>query len=94
MDSSSGKSTRSRFAICSGLHDLAQRRSARWPWRRPIKRTSGPATSSPAGVVITPARRSCTYSRSALFAASLATLGRLARRSACHCAVVARYSTA
>jgi hypothetical protein len=29
MDSSSGKSIRSRFAICWGLHDLAQRRSVR-----------------------------------------------------------------
>ena len=42
MVSSSGKSTRSRLAICSGLHDLAQRRSARRPWRRPMKRTSWP----------------------------------------------------
>jgi hypothetical protein len=32
------------------------------------------------------------YSRNAAFAASLETFGRLARRSACHCAVVARYS--
>ena len=50
-----------------------------------------------AGVVVfgtgwyyTPARRFCTYSRKASFAASLETFGRLARRSACHCAVVAR----
>jgi hypothetical protein len=28
------------------------------------------------------------------FAASFETFGRLARRSACHCAVVARYTTA
>jgi hypothetical protein len=44
------------------------------------------------GLAITPASRSCTYSRSASFAASFETFGRLARRSARHCAVVARYS--
>jgi len=57
-----------------------------------MKRTSGPGTGSPSGLAIVPARRSCTYSRSLLFAASLETFGRLARRSACHCAVLARYS--
>jgi len=93
MDSSSGKSIRSRFAICSGLHDLAQRRSARRPCRRPIQRTSGPGTAAPSGLVIVPASRSCTYSRRARFAASFATFGRRARRSACHWAAVARYSS-
>ena len=58
-----------------------------------MNRTSGPGTSSPSGRAIAPARRSCTYSRSRSLAASLATFGRLARRSACHCAVVARYSS-
>ena len=77
MDPSSGKSTRRRFEICSGLHDLAQRRSARRPWRRPMNPPSGPGTSSPSGLAIMPARRSCTYSRSAASAASLDTLGRL-----------------
>src|SRR5207253_8544398 len=57
-----------------------------------MKRTSGPSTGSPSGLAIVPASRSCTYSRSLSFAASFATFGRLARRSACHCAVVARYS--
>ena len=93
MHSSSGKSIRSRFAICSGLHDLAQRRSARRPCRRPIQRTSGPGTAAPSGLVIVPASRSCTYSRRARFAASFATFGRRARRSACHWAAVARYSS-
>jgi hypothetical protein len=58
-----------------------------------MKRTSGPGTGSPSGLAIAPERRSCTYSRSASFAASFETFGRLARRSACHCAVVARYTT-
>src|SRR5512135_754443 len=93
MDSSSGKSARSRFAICSGLHDAAQRRSARRPCRRPIQRTSGPGTATPPGLVIVPASRSCTYSRRTWFAASFATFGRRARRSACHCAAMARYSS-
>jgi hypothetical protein len=61
--SSWGKSTRSRLAICSGLHDLAQRRSLRRPCRRPIHRTSGPGTVVPSGAVIRPASRSCTYTR-------------------------------
>ena len=50
MDSSSGKSTRSRFAICSGLHDVAHRRSAacgRVAARS--RRTSGPGTGVPSG---------------------------------------------
>jgi len=66
----------------------------RRPWRRPTQRTSGPATGAPSGLAIAPARRSCTYFRNASFAASFETFGRLARRSACHCAVVARYTTA
>jgi hypothetical protein len=45
----------------------------------------------PSGLAIVPASRSCTYSRSASLLASFDTFGRLARRSACHCAVVARY---
>lgn len=39
IDSSLGKSTRRRFEICSGLHDVAQRRSWRRPCLRPIQRT-------------------------------------------------------
>jgi hypothetical protein len=93
IDSSSGKSSGSLFAICWGLHAVAQRRSVRRPCRRPIHRTFGPVTTAPAGLVITPARRSCTYCRSVSFVASLASFGRLARRSACHWAFVARYSS-
>jgi hypothetical protein len=84
---------RPRFAICSGLHALAQRRSARGPCRRPVQRTSGPGTAPPSGLLIAPASRSCTYSRSSWFAAGFAILGRRARRSACHWAVAARYSS-
>jgi hypothetical protein len=91
MDSASGKSGGSRLAICSGLCDLAQRRSFRRPCRRPIQRTSGPCSDLPSTVVTVPASRSCTYCLNASPAASLATFGRRARRSACHCAVVARY---
>ena len=40
-----------------------------------------------------PASRSCTYQRSSSCAASFATFGLFAFRSACHCAVVARYSS-
>ena len=47
----------------------------------------------PSDAAIRPASRSCTYSRNASLPASLATFGRLARRSACHCAAVARYSS-
>ncbi len=92
IDSSSGKSRTRRWAICSGLHDLAHGRSLRRPWRRPIHRMSGPGTGPPSARVITPARRSLTYSRSCSFAASLDTLGRRARLSAYHWAVDARYS--
>jgi hypothetical protein len=44
----------------------------------------------PLAAVTVPASRSCTYCLRISFAASLATFGRLARRSACHCAVEAR----
>ena len=92
--SSSGKSTRSRFAICSGLHAVAHRRSCAAsvsPTDPP--HLGGPATGSPSGRSIMPARRSCTYSRSRSLATSFAVFGRRARRSACHCAVDARYSS-
>src|SRR5665647_2835742 len=48
MDSSSGKSTSSRCAICSGLHDLAQRRSCRLARLRPFQR----GATGPDGVVV------------------------------------------
>src|SRR6266487_4243448 len=66
--------------LLQGLLKLAHRRSRRRPWRRPTHRTSGPRTAAPSGVAIVPARPSCTYVRSASFAASFAALGRLARR--------------
>ena len=69
MDSSSGKSTRSLLAICSGLHEAAHRRSCRRPRRRPTQRTFGPGTAAPSGAAIRPPRRSCTYCLSSPFAA-------------------------
>jgi hypothetical protein len=69
---------RSRLAICSALHEEAQRRSCRRPWRRPIQRTSGRATAAPSATVIMPASQSCTYWRRASFTASFATFGRRA----------------
>lgn len=92
MDSSSGKSVRSRFAICSGLHDLAHRRSA----RRPVTPPDPPNGWARHGGAIRPGDRPgepilhVLAQRSAALAAILEILGRLARRSACHCAVVAR----
>src|SRR3954463_5794383 len=90
--SSPGKSSRSRREICCGLHALAQRRCCRRPWRRPFQVTAGPATAAPPGTRTAPASRSRTYARSAGFVASFAGFGRRAARSACHWAVVARYS--
>src|SRR3954449_6728462 len=92
MVSSSGKSSRKRRAICSGLHAVAQRRSCRRPCRRPFHGTTGPCTAAPFGATTIPASRSCTYRRSGSLIASLADFGRRADRSACHCAVVARYA--
>jgi hypothetical protein len=91
--SSPGKSSRSRLEICCGLHAIAQRRCCRRPWRRPFQTTAGPATAAPPGATTAPASRSCTYVRSAGFVASFAGFGRRAARSACHWAVVARYSS-
>src|SRR6185437_1666816 len=92
MVSSSGKSSRRRRAICSGLHALAHRRGCRRPCRRPFQGTTGPRTAALPGPPTSPASLSCTYPCSAAFTASFAGLGRRAARSACHCAVVARYS--
>lgn len=92
MDVSSGKSMISRFAICSGLHARAHRRDFLRPWRRPFQAIFGPAITEPPGVAMLPASRFWTYVRSAGLVSSLAGLGRLAARSACHCAVIARYS--
>src|SRR3954466_4915416 len=89
---SPGKSSRSRREICRGLHALAQRRCCRRPWRRPFQVTAGPAAAAPPGAATAPANRSRTYARSAEFVASFAGFGRRAARSACHWAVVARYS--
>ncbi len=84
-----GKSSRRRREICCGLQALAQRRGCRGPCRRPFHGTAGPGTAAPPGAVTAPASRSCTY---ALSAGCFAGFGRRAARSACHCAVVARYS--
>src|SRR3954454_13286342 len=92
MVSSSGKSSRRRRAICSGLHAVAQRRSCRRPCRRPFHMTTGPRTAAPFGAMMTPASRACTYRRRGSLIASLAAFGRRADRSACHWAVVARYA--
>src|SRR3954449_2280808 len=92
MVSSSGKSSRKRRAICSGPQAVAQRRSCRRPCRRPFHGTTGPCTAAPFGATTIPASRSCTERRRGSLIASLAAFGRRAERSACHCAVVARYS--
>src|SRR3954447_14363891 len=94
MVSSSGKSSRKRRAICSGLQAVAQRRSCRRPCRRPFHGTTGPRTAAPFGAITRPASRSCTERRSGSLIASLADFGRRADRSACHCAVMARYARA
>src|SRR3954469_3225268 len=93
MASSPGKSIRRRREICSGLHALAHRRCCRRPCRRPFQATAGPTTAAPPGVATAPDRRSCTYVRRAALVASLALFGRRAARSACHCAVLARYAS-
>src|SRR5882724_4162852 len=92
MDSSSGKSHARRRAICSGLHARAHCRCCRRPCRRPVHGTTGLRTGAPLGATTTPANRSCTYRLSLASTASFAGFGRRAARSACHCAVVARYS--
>src|SRR3954464_7677037 len=93
MVSSPGKSIRRRREIGPGLHALAHRRGCRRPCRRPFQATAGPTTAAPPGVATAPDRRSCTYVRRAAVVASLALFGRRAARSACHCAVLARYSS-
>src|SRR5258707_14160904 len=90
--SSSGKSIGKRRAICSGLHALAHRRFCRWPSRRFFQDTAGPVTGMPLGATTMPANLSSTYVRKVALRASLAGFGRRADRSACHWAVVARYS--
>src|SRR3954462_12284770 len=92
--SSSGKSSRKRRAICSGLQAMAHRRSCRRLCRRPFHGTTGPCTAAPFGAMRRRGSRSCTYRRRGSLIASLAAFGRRADRSACHCAVVARYARA
>src|SRR3954453_1124693 len=92
MVSSSGKSTGKRRAICSGLQTFAHRRSCRGPCRRPFQASVRPGTAAPPGATTAPVSRSSTEVRNAAFSASFVGLGRRAARSACHCAVVARYS--
>src|SRR3954467_5451848 len=71
---------------------VAHRRSCRGPCRRPFQATVGPGTAAPPGATTAPVSRSSTWVRNAAFSASFVGLGRRAARSACHCAVVARYS--
>src|SRR5499427_6113779 len=92
IDASSGKLCGRRRAICSGLHARAHRRGCRRPCRRPVHGTTSLGTLAPFGAMTAPSKRSCTYCCSWLFPASFAGFGRRAARSACHCAVVARYS--
>src|SRR4029450_8252415 len=53
--SSSGKPSRRRRAICSGLHGVAHRRSCRRPRRRPFHGTTGPRTAAPVRPATVPA---------------------------------------
>lgn len=69
---------------------MAHRRGCRRPGRRPFQGVGGPTTTESPGCEIWPDSRSCTYCRKAAFVASLADFGRLAERSACHWAKVAR----
>src|SRR5579884_596247 len=85
MHSSSGKSTGSRLAICSGLHACTHLRSRRWGLLMPFHFGPGGPTIRPSGARTTPESRSCTYSRNRSLVAILAIFGRRARRSACHC---------
>src|SRR5918993_1156840 len=89
---SSGKSIGKRWAICSGLQALAHRRSCRWPCRRPFQATAGPGMGAAPGATTTPANLSSTEVRKVALRASFVGFGRQADRSACHWAVVARYS--
>ena len=64
------------------------------PMTAPLPRHRRPAhRRAVRGATIPPARRSCTYCRSAACVASFASFGRRVARSACHCAVAARYSS-
>src|SRR3712207_1761957 len=92
MSASSGKSTTSRRLICSGLHAVAQRRSARWGLFKPFQVVGGPAATVPSGRCNRPLSRVWTYSCSRGLLASFAGLGRRAAVCAFHWATVARYS--
>src|SRR4051812_21626642 len=89
-----GRGGRGGGAFCPGPRAGPPRRSCRRPCRRPFQGTTGPCTAAPFGAMMRPASRSCTYRRSGSLIASLAAFGRRAERSACHCAVVARYARA
>ena len=92
MVASSAKSTGRRRAICSGLQAFAHRRSFRGPCRRLFQDTTGPGT----GARSEPQRRQTTVPRHRFLTPRCAQasprFGRRAARSACHCAVVARYA--
>jgi hypothetical protein len=88
---SSGKSTRSRRAICSGLQAVAHR-SAPWGLFSPLHVVSGSAATLPSGRLSCPLSRACTYSLNRALVASFAGLGRRVAVCAFHCATVARQS--
>src|SRR5690625_120939 len=93
MDSSSGKSSLSRWEICCGFHAKDHRLSCRRGLFSPFHvGTWGPTTIVPSGRRTLPASRSCTYSRSRSLPMSLAVLGRFPACCAFHCATEARYS--
>jgi hypothetical protein len=80
----------SRREICSGLHAVAQRRSARCGLFNPFHVVGGPAAGRPSGRRSCPSSRVCTYSVNRGLVASLAGFGRRAAVWAFHCATVAR----
>ncbi len=93
IDSSSGKSVFNRLAICSGDQPLTHFRSPRCGLLRPLKGAClGPAIAWPCASRTSPSKRSLTYWSSRALLASFAGFGRLANRSAFHCATEARYS--
>jgi hypothetical protein len=93
MDSSSGKSTFRRCAICSGLHAVDHRRSCRWGLFSPFHGGGvGPETIVPSGRRTFPRAGPGRTHASRGLATSFAVFGRLAACWAFHCATVARYS--
>src|SRR3712207_6133352 len=94
MASSSGKSTGSRWAICSGLHAVAHRRSARRGLFRPFDcGVTGPTAGVPLRPLDHSGQAVLDVVTEAVVGEELAVLGRRAINSAFHCAIPARYSS-